>query len=405
MQFETDYLIIGAGIVGLTIAAELKKRDPNSRVMVLEKESEIGKHSSGRNSGVMHSGIYYPAGTLKAKVCGDGAKEMVEWCSSRSLPVSKLGKVIVPTQTRMAGQVELLLNRAQANNVEAYKIDERELAKLEPEARTATGEAIWCPNTSVVDPKKILKRLVGELNTSGVELITNADILRTDPEKSSCTLKGSDSPIKYKILINASGLHADSVLRMFGDNTPLRLLPFKGIYWRLSKSANLKINHLIYPVPDLRVPFLGVHTTTTVDGSIYLGPTAVPAFGRENYHGFENVEMGYVSFIIKTLAQQFLLNKDGFRNLVYDEAPRYLKKHFFVAAKSILPNLEISHLEKADKVGIRAQMINTDSKEMVNDFVIKKFENRIHVLNAISPAFTCSIPFARLVVDKIYQEI
>lgn len=396
---RADFLIIGAGIVGLTIAEALKLKFPKASVVVLEKEKTIGLHSSGRNSGVMHSGIYYPAESIKAKVCGQGAREMLEWCEDRKLTINKIGKVIIPVRSEDGSQIDLLLQRAQLNSVKAMRIDQRELREIEPEAISSTGEAIFCPDTSVIDPKAVLAQKIDDLKALGVDIHLGQPFQKAAPAQN--LLYTDSRTYAYGHLVNAAGLYADKVAHAFGVASELILLPFKGMYWRLSPGASIKPKHLIYPVPDLRVPFLGVHTTTTTDGSVYLGPTAAPAFGRENYQGFDGVSLVQLGSILFRLGEQFAYNKQGFRNLVFQEMPKYLKWNFYKAAKAVLPGLRYQDLIPCEKVGIRAQMLDTQKKELVSDFVVKNHKNQTHILNAISPAFTSSLPFARMVVDQI----
>lgn len=392
-KYPADYLIVGAGIVGLTIARQLRiSKGKDANIVVLEKESAIGMHSSGRNSSVMHSGIYYPAQSLKAKVCGTGAREMVAWCKERNLPVLPLGKVLVPVREEDGPQIDLLLERAQQNGVEASKIDAKQLSELEPEARSATGEAIWVPSTSVIDPKAVIKTLVSELKSENINILTDASFLSVDKEKQEVsTPKGS---IGYRHLINCAGLHADTVAHAFGAGRQYTLLPFKGLYWKLDEKSGIGIRHLIYPVPDLRVPFLGVHTTTSTDGAVYLGPTAVPAWGRENYRGLDGVQFRETGKILYHLGCQYIENKQGFRLLAYQEGRRYFKRWFAEAAQGILPRLKARHLLPCDKVGIRAQMLDTSKGELVTDFLIERGEQETHILNGISPAFPEHYHFA-----------
>lgn len=398
-KYPADYLIVGGGIVGLTIARQLRiSKGKDANIVLLEKEPAIGLHSSGRNSGVMHSGIYYPAQSLKAKVCGAGAREMVTWCKERNLPVLPLGKVLVPVREEDGPQIDLLLDRAQQNGVKASKIDAKQLSELEPEARSATGEAIWVPATSVIDPKAVLKTLVSELESENINILTDALFLSVDRENQEVSTP--QGRIRYRHLINCAGLHADTVAHAFGVGSQYTILPFKGLYWKLDKKSGLNIRHLIYPVPDLRVPFLGVHTTTSIDGTIYIGPTAVPAWGRENYRGHEGIQLKEIGKILYHLGCQYIDDKQGFRLLATQEGRRYFKRWFAEAAQGILPRLITRHLLPCDKVGIRAQILDTSKGELVTDFLIKRGEQETHILNAISPAFTSAFPFARYLVDN-----
>ena len=393
-----DFVIIGAGIVGLTIACELKRREPGAKVILLEKEDRPGRHSSGRNSGVLHSGIYYPAGSLKARVCAAGAREMAHYCAERGLPLLRLGKVLVPTEASDGPQLDLLAERAAANGVEAERLDAAALARVEPEARSATGAALFVPGTAVVDSGAVVASLAREAAETGVELRVGGTLGAVDPERRE--LEWDGERLSFGHAVNAAGLHADRVAHLFGVGRRYTLLPFKGIYWKLDPSSGIRLNHLVYPVPDLRVPFLGVHTTTAIDGSIYLGPTAVPVFGRENYRGLEGVFAGEATRIAGLLARQFLSGRDGFRRLAWREGRRYSKRRFAEAARALLPRLMHQHLLSCDKVGIRAQMLDREAGRLVTDFLIESGPASTHVLNAISPAFTSAFPLARFVCEN-----
>lgn len=397
---STDVLVIGAGAVGLAIARELKLRYPNRSVTVLEKERRPGMHSSGRNSGVLHSGIYYPPDSLKARVCGQGAREMQDFCVARGLPINRIGKILVPVEEGDAPQLELLAQRAAANGIAVERLDEKQLKEVEPEARSATGNALLVRSTSVVNAGKVMDAMVSEVRAMGVNLLTSTSLEAVDTVTQTAIL--SSGRLAYSFTINAAGLHADRIAHLFGVGQQLTLLPFKGIYWKLDPKAGLKVHHLIYPVPDLRVPFLGVHTTTSTDGITYLGPTAVPAFGRENYRGWQDVRFSELLRICMLLSQQFASGRDGFRRLAWQEGRRYFKPWFADAARALMPRLRARHLLPADKVGIRAQMLDKSTGELVTDFVIERGPASIHILNAISPAFTSAFPFARFVLDKYY---
>jgi L-2-hydroxyglutarate oxidase LhgO len=392
-----DFVVIGAGIVGLTIALELKRRQAGAHIIVLEKETAPGRHSSGRNSGVLHSGIYYPPASLKARVCGEGAREWADYCTARNLPLSRIGKILIPLRQEDAGQLDLLEERAAANQVDAVRIGEAELRSLEPEARSATGEALFVRSTAVVSSTDAFAEIMKDVRAAGIEVLCGGVLDDVRPE--GRTLNWGDEQISYGHAINTAGLHADSVAHKFGVGERYTLLPFKGIYWKLDPDAGLDIRHLIYPVPDLRVPFLGVHTTTAIDGTVYVGPTAVPAFGRENYRGLHGVETDELFRILTHLGSQYLSGRNGFRRLAWQEGRRYFKRYFAEAGRQLLPRLRPEHLLPCAKVGIRAQMLDKTSGELVTDFLVKSGPASTHVLNAISPAFTSAFPFARHVCD------
>jgi len=398
-MYHPDFLVIGAGIVGLSIARELKQRHPDATITVLEKESQLGCHSSGRNSGVLHSGIYYPPESLKARVCVNGAKEMAEFCEQYKLPLRRCGKVLISTRVEDGDQLGLLAERARINGILVEVLDERALRNVEPEARSATGKALLIRSTAVGSPKAVLQALHKEIEQLGVEIIFHAKILSVNVEQRVLTLENG-TRISYGHAINAAGLHADTIAHKFDRGHRYTLLPFKGLYWKLDPNAGFDIRHLIYPVPDLRVPFLGVHTTTTTDGITYLGPTAVPAFGRENYRGLQGVDASELIRISSLLVKQFAAGRDGFRRLAWQEGRRYLKPWFTKAAQSVLPRLKSEHLLPTDKVGIRAQMLDKDTGRLVTDFLVERGPHSTHILNAISPAWTSAFPFARYVCDN-----
>ncbi len=400
---STDFLIIGAGIVGLSIARELKIRNARASILILEKEEQPGKHSSGRNSGVLHSGIYYPPETLKAKVCRQGAIEMADYHVRNNLPLDRRGKILVATRPEDAPQVEMLSQRARLNGVEAEIIDAHELKKMEPAVRSASDQALFVPSTAVGSPKEVLQTLIKEILSAGITLRCGVSIDQVIPKRAKLIINDGET-IEYGHCINASGLHADKVAHLFNVGEHYTLLPFKGIYWKLSQKAPFSVDRLIYPVPDLRVPFLGIHTTTTTNGVTYLGPTAVPAFGRENYYGFDDVKPREFANIIRLLIRQFVSGQDGFRRLAWQEGRRYYKPWFVEAARKILPKLKSKDLLPTMKVGIRAQMLDLKSDALINDFLVESGPRSTHILNAISPAWTSAFPFARYVCNHYIEK-
>lgn len=396
-----DHLVIGAGIVGLTCALELNRRSPRARIVLLEKEPEPGRHSSGRNSGVLHSGIYYPPQSLKAQVCTAGAREMADYCRTNGLALLQLGKLLVPIRASDGPQLDLLAERGAANGIAVERIDAAELARREPEARSATGEALFVAQTSVVDSAQILKQVVADVHAAGIEVRCGGTLGAIEPSAGAVEWAGTRFSAGH--VLNAAGLHADTVAHRFGVGDDFALLPFKGLYWKLDPLAGIKLNHLVYPVPDLRVPFLGIHSTTSVDGTVYLGPTSVPAFGREHYRGMQGIERRELARIVIALGAQFASGRDGFRRLALQEGPRYLKSHFAAAARRLLPRVRTEHLVPTDKVGIRAQMLDRTTGRLVTDFVVRSGPRSTHVLNAISPAFTSAFPLARVICDAVFE--
>lgn len=399
---RTDILVVGGGVIGLTIAIELRRRFPHRRTIVVEGEHSHAAHGSGRNSGVLHSGIYYPPGSLKAQMCGRGATAMREYCLARGLPLMPLGKVLIPTRVEDDPQLDVLASRAESNGVVAEMLTASRLAIEEPCARSPTGRALLVPITAVCDPRAVMRSLAGDAAEAGVEITLGWRAVRFDPAARRAT-NTSGSSIQYDLLVNAAGLHADWVAHAFGIARHLRILPFRGLYWKLDPAAGIRIKRLLYPVPDLRVPFLGVHTTTACDGTVYLGPTAIPALGRENYRGLRGLRVGDALQILRVSALQFCRNTDGFRRLALVEAGKLSRRRFAEAVQRLVPTVRAEHLLPCEKVGMRPQLYDSDSGRLVNDFLVERGPSSVHVLNAISPAFTCSIPFASFVCDKYIE--
>ena len=394
-----DLIILGAGITGLSVARQKLLDEPNCRVLVIEKEPKIGMHGSGRNSGVLHSGIYYPSDTLKAKFCSEGSELMASYCEKYNLPLMKCGKVILPTKSEDEDQIDLLYKRGVKNGASVKIISQKELREIEPEASTIAQRALYSPNTSVIDPYAVLSKIQSELNNSDVIILFNEKVISANPDQSTITTN-KDNNFKYKHLINCTGQYSDVVSKLFNVGKKYTLLPFKGLYYGLSKNSNIRLNGLIYPVPDLSIPFLGIHSVKLVNGSVYFGPTAIPAFGRENYQGFEGVNIKDASSISYHLLRQYISNKKGFRAYTHQEASRFLKSEFLKSMQSLVPNLSSNDLVISHKVGIRAQLLDTKRNELVMDFVVERVDNTTHVLNAVSPAFTSAFSFAKYILNK-----
>jgi L-2-hydroxyglutarate oxidase LhgO len=399
MTQRANHLIIGGGILGLTIARELSLRGYGN-ITVLEKEKRIGENASGRNSGVLHAGIYYTPDSLKAKFCLNGNKRMKEYCRQRNIPVDETGKVIV---TRSAGEVPVLkelYQRALLNGAEAELIDARELVKVEPYARTREV-ALFSPHTAVVDPRKVLEALEHDLLSSGsVRVLKGAAFsgLRNDHE----AVVGKDI-MKFDFLINAAGSFSDRVAHSFGAGLNYRVLPFRGTYRRLREQRSFLVKGSIYPVPDMRNPFLGVHFTRGIDGTVYIGPTAIPAFGREHYGGVKGLGRETPGILYRDLVLFF--RNPPFRKVSLSEPAKYINRFFFEEVRDLVNTLTETDIVPSDKAGIRPQLVDWQKKELVMDFVVLRHGNSIHILNAVSPGFTSSMAFAEYIVKKYVIEM
>ena len=395
-----DVLILGGGMVGLSIAHQLLERGITSDITILDKEPELGLHSSGRNSGVLHAGLYKP-GSLKAQVCVEGARRLRSWVEERGLPLNPCGKVIVPPRAELDAQLDVLAERGKANGAKVEFWDNDQLRELIPEARTASGRALWSPNTAVVKPISVMRRLRQELHDRGVNIREGQHDFKTRPMQQELTLCDGTN-LSYGHLFNCTGLHADRVAMTFGVGNQYTLLPFKGIYWQLKASCPFQPRSNLYPVPDLSVPFLGVHFTPSADATpiVSIGPTATPAFGRENYRGLQAIEPGMAAKNVGLLARQYLANRGGFRRYVHEQAFLALPPLLIRAAQELIPAVKAEHIELSDKVGIRSQLFNQQTNRLEDDFLCLPGPSSTHILNAISPAFTASFALADLIVDQ-----
>jgi len=393
-----DVIIIGAGIFGLTLAYELKKRFFSLSILILEKESHLGAHASGRNSGVLHAGIYYPKGSLKAKFCKSGREQMTEFCHEHEIPVFNCGKIIVATKPSDQPQLDLIKDRADENQVPVEVLSEKDLKELEPLAFTHE-RFLYSPTTSVVDPKPVLETLESVLNQKGVQIKKGEEVLIVNPhEKTLLTQSGTYS---YGHLVNAAGSFSDKIAHQMGVGLDYRLIPFKGIYALLNPEFSQKIRHCVYPVPDLRYPFLGVHLTLTPNRSVKVGPTAIPAFGRENYEKLTGFSARDIWTAMRPLMGGYFKNQDGLRNLIHEELKNYYFPHYVKSAQKLIPSLQAADFKsRFYKSGIRAQLVDLKKQKLLMDFKIEKGPDSTHLLNAVSPGWTSSFAFAQYLVDE-----
>jgi len=396
-----DVLIIGGGMVGLSIAHQLLEQDVTRSIFVIDKEPKLGLHSSGRNSGVLHAGLYYKPGSTKAKVCVSGAKRLRDWVSKQGLPINPCGKVIVPQRPDLDVQLDLLAERGKANGAEVEFLDSQQLYELIPEAKSSSDRALWSPNTAVVKPGTIISQLQFELSKRGVQFFLGNKGWKVQPEQEQLQLNDG-SLLTYGHLFNCAGLQADRIAHQFGIGQEYKLLPFKGIYWQLKQSCPIQPRANLYPVPDLSVPFLGVHFTPSAEPNplVSIGPTATPAWGRENYSGLQALEPGMAIANLSLLTHQYLSNRGSFRRYVHQQAFLGLPPLLLRAAQQLIPSLQSNHLEPSQKVGIRSQLFNHKTQHLEDDFICLPGPSSTHVLNAISPAFTASFALADLILER-----
>ncbi|MBT4836783.1 MAG: L-2-hydroxyglutarate oxidase [Methylococcales bacterium] len=397
MKKNFDILIIGSGIIGMTLAIELKKLFSDSQIAILEKESQIAQHASGRNSGVLHAGFYYSADSLKAKFTRDGNIAMRDYCQQKNLKINQCGKLVVTKNEAELTGLKELQRRATANNVHLDWIDEKQAQDIEPNVKTHQN-ALWSPNTATVDPKEIMNSLRQDVQAMGITLLKNTLYVGKIKNKNAITTNQGTFEASY--IINTAGLYADKIANDFNFSEHYRILPFKGLYL-YSNNNKTKLNTNIYPVPNLEHPFLGVHFTLTVDGLAKIGPTAIPAFWREHYQGFDRFNFSEFLEVIGRESRLFINNKFNFRQLAYTEVKKYYRPHMIAEAEKLLQNTKQMQFNQWGKPGIRAQLINTKDYSLEMDFKFEGDNKSFHVLNAVSPAFTCSIPFSQYLAKKI----
>lgn len=388
-------MVIGAGIVGLSIARELKRRHPDARITLIEKEPGPGRHASGRNSGVLHAGFYYTADSLKARFCRDGNRALSEYIVSRGLHIRKCGKLVVARSDQDLGQFDELLRRAESNKVRLELVTEDAALRIEPRAKTL-GKALWSPDTATADPTEVINAMQADATADGICITHNTSYCGRYDD--GVITSGGRIPARF--IVNCGGLYADKIAADFGFSKDYRILPFKGLYlYSEEPPGTFKTN--IYPVPDLRNPFLGVHFTLTVDGHAKIGPTAIPAFWREQYSGLEGFDFGEFCEIAARDLGLIVFGGFDFSRLAFEEFKKYSKPYLVSLASRLATSISPDQFKHWGKPGIRAQLFDIRSRRLEMDFVIEGDSESIHVLNAVSPAWTCCLPFAEHVVDKI----
>ncbi len=396
---STDFLIVGGGIIGLSVARELKRRFTNTRVTLLEKEAACGLHASGQNSGIIHAGFYYSADSLKAKLTRAGNQAMTGYCEAKKIPLNRCGKLVVAKNEADLPQLDELLRRGRANEVPLENLTEEEARKIEPRVKTFE-RALFSPTTSSADPRRVIAAMTADAIKEGVTIHAGAPYLRS---KKGLVITPRASFVAGHI-VNAAGLYADKIALDFGFSERYRILPFKGLYLYSDEPANA-FHAQIYPVPDLRNPFLGVHFTVKEDGHVKIGPTAIPALWREQYRRFDNFKFGEFVEVLFREAGLMLSSNFDFKKLAVKEVQKYSRSHLVGLASQLAYGVRLQDYTRWGKPGIRAQLLDIQARKLEMDFVIEGDEHSTHLLNVVSPGWTCSIPFASHVVDRIEKSV
>ena len=393
-----DIAIVGAGIVGLATAMDLATRRPDLRLVILEKESAVAAHQTGNNSGVIHAGLYYKPGSLKAKMVVEGARRMVAFCQEHDLPYELCGKVVVATNEQELPRLEELHRRGTANGVPGLvRIDAGEITEREPHAAGLQG--LWSPNTGIVDYVAVTRKYAEIVVKNGGEIRLDTELVAISQTSDRLVLQTTAQEIHTRAMINCAGLQSDIVAKMMGSTHGLRIVPFRGEYYKLAPESQKLVRGLIYPVPDPRFPFLGVHYTKKIDGSVEAGPNAVLAFAREGY-GKTDFSLGHLLGLISFPG--FWAMAARYWRMGFGEMYRSWNKLAFVKAlKILLPDLGMDDIA-AGGAGVRAQAMDRKGN-LLDDFSFIESPRAIHVLNAPSPAATSSITIGEAIASKALE--
>ncbi|MBD2298794.1 L-2-hydroxyglutarate oxidase [Nostoc sp. FACHB-190] len=393
-----DFAIVGGGIVGLSTAMALGKRYPQARILVLEKESNWAFHQTGNNSGVIHSGIYYKPGSFKAKFCRDGSRSMVEFCQEHEIDHEICGKVIVATDEQELPRLENLYQRGLENNLKVQKIRPEEVKEIEPHVSCVAGIRVF--STGIVNYKQVCLKYAQLIQNQGGDLRLNTKVLKISASGKNQVLETDQGNFETKFIINCAGLHSDRIAKLGGVEPKAKIVPFRGEYYELTPEKRYLVKTLIYPVPNPDFPFLGVHFTKMIDGTVHAGPNAVLSLKREGYKKTD--------FDLRDFAE--VMTYPGFWKLAAKHADEgiqeiirsFSKAAFVKSLQKLIPEVQAEDLVPTH-AGVRAQALMDDGK-LVDDFLIIPGQNSIHVCNAPSPAATSSLEIGKAIASQVPQQ-
>lgn len=393
-----DFVIVGAGIVGLSVAMQLREAYPQAKVMVLEKENDISLHQTGRNSGVIHSGIYYKPGSMKANFATSGNQHMMDFCHKEGVPYDRCGKLIVAVNENELPQLEDLYRRGLQNGLPLKRVSREEIADYEPHLRAIKG--IYVPTTGIVDYKQVAAAYVHKLRKNDGELVLGAKVEAIDSHIDHLCVKTSGGSAKTKMIVNCAGLYSDKIAELSGIKLDMKIVPFRGEYYKIKQNRSDLVKNLVYPVPQPDFPFLGVHFTRMISGDVTIGPNAIPSLKREGYAKTDmNLREMFETLRYKPFWQVAFGNvTEGLKEL----SKSFSKKLFLKSVNQYFPQLREDDLISAD-AGVRAQALNSDG-HLLDDFFIVKTDRMIHVCNAPSPAATASLEIGDYIVNLIRKK-
>lgn len=400
MRPECDVAIVGGGIVGLATALALARQEPRPAVVLVEKEPRLATHQTGHNSGVIHSGIYYRPGSLKARLAVAGARELLTLCREAAIPHRQCGKVIVATQDEEIPRLEELHRRGLANGVPGIEmIGAGRLRELEPHVRAL--RALHVPSTAITDFRLVAQHYAAEVEAHGVEIRTAWPVRNARREAGIWVLEGPGERLRARTLVNCAGLHADRVAVLTGHRPSVRIVPFRGEYHRLLPGREMLVRGLVYPVPDPALPFLGVHFTPMIHGGVEVGPNAVLALRREGYR--KKALSLRDALDIATWPGFWRMARRYWRTGLNELYRSWSRAALARALQRMVPELTADDLEPAE-AGVRAQAVAADGT-LIDDFVIERRDGAVHVLNAPSPAATASLPIGAYIASAIREEV
>jgi L-2-hydroxyglutarate oxidase len=389
-----DYLIVGGGIVGISTAWQLVQRYPDKQIMVVEKESHFAGHQTGHNSGVIHAGVYYQPGSLKADFCRRGNEATINFCLEHNVPYEQCGKLLVATDQNEYSLMEKLFERAGENRIEAEWLNREQLNQREPNI-SGLG-AFFVPRTGIVDYCKVTEKMAELFKHQGGMVRLDCEVLGLEENDNGIRVQTSLEDFDTRYLITCSGLMADRLVKMLGIRPDFQIIPFRGEYFQLPPEKSSIINHLIYPIPDPELPFLGVHLTRMIDGTVTVGPNAVLGFKREGYKktdvSFHDIkEMAMFSGFWKVMRQNLKAGVSEFKNSIF-------KSGYLELVRKYCPQVKLSDLTPYP-AGVRAQAVAEDGT-LIHDFLFVNTQRTFHVCNAPSPAATSAIPIGEYIIDR-----
>ena len=397
MTEQYDYLIIGGGIVGLSTAWQLQQQCPDKRIVLLEKESAFAQHQTGHNSGVIHAGVYYAPGSLKAEFCREGVEKTIQFCQDNGIKYDQCGKLLVATNPLEHERMLALYERCHQNQLDVELLDAAQLKEREPNIQ-GLG-AILVKTTGIVDYRQVCNKMAERFREAGGQTLLNTQVTAMEEDSDEIRVQTNQGTFHCRYLICCSGLMADRMTRMLGIETDFQIVPFRGEYYRLPEDKNDVVKHLIYPIPDPDLPFLGVHLTRMIDGSVTVGPNAVQGWKREGY-GKINISPTDICDMVRFPGFWRVLKKHLFTGLVETKnslwKPGYLK-----LVQKYCPSVKLQDLEPYP-AGIRAQAVLKDGT-LVHDFLFAESPHSLHVCNAPSPAATSAIPIGRHIVERVIK--